>query len=370
MLFPLARPLDNSVLVTPVQVGNRGYFLFELDPFAPRTKIDGDLASHGPDDDLARVDLALGKISQTVDAELIDARSLDRGDLAIAGVIGSDILREDMLFGVDRSAGYAWLASDAGYHRPEQAYDYLALGGGARVLARLGNDLRDLRIDLTSRGHRLGYSKWPTTEEALLEDFSGTIEMPSMTVLEHRVGPVAFDKYTGTDADGVLGMAFFAPYDFVLDRGQHLFYLTDRHGLGPLLPRIARWGTTPCAHAGCVSLELVDNEAGHGVRVRRDPEAARIPLELTLAALDLPDAPLLVITLPEDVRAWTAPIDPRYFGHTLQLVDMSPFPPVCEARTGDQCVRVDEIAQATAVARWTPTPVDPLDAGVGLSLDR
>ncbi len=75
MAFPLVRPLDGGVLVTPVRVGNKGYYLFQLDPFAPQTMIDGDLVEHDPDADTGRVDLTLDKISQTVDAQLIDARA-------------------------------------------------------------------------------------------------------------------------------------------------------------------------------------------------------------------------------------------------------------------------------------------------------
>ncbi len=263
------------------------------------------------------------------------------------GVIGNDILREDMVFGVDRGAGYAWLASDASFHRPVTGEDYITLGGGPRVLAQVGDHTRYLRIALTSPRFALHYALWPDRSDDDPFAGGGEIAIPSLTALGHRISPVEASDYSYGDADGVLDAVLRALR--LRDRPRPAPVLLRAPRRRPRTPRacIARWGPTPCPNVGCVSLEVIDRDDRHGVRVTRDVVAAHMPLEVTLAMVDMPDAPRFAVTMPGDVRAWTAPIDERYLGHRFEVVDMSPFPPLCEARTGDKCVDVHEIAGKT-----------------------
>jgi hypothetical protein len=330
--FPLVRPLDGTLLVTPVEVGS-DWYLFELDPFAPRTRIDGDVVTHGSDDETARITLTAGGATQLIDAELFDAGTIPRDNFDIMGVIGRDVLRDDLVFGVDRDAGVAWLASRKKF-RPQRTVrpvPYLSSDGGAQVIGEIDGKPHYLRVDLEDPEARLRGA--PDATLADVRAFG--LDRPRL----------ALGDYRAHDAEGVLGEAFFAPYDVAIDRTNVQLYLSQRGRDTTAATRIARWGATPCTHLGCVevSVEPGAGSAQPRLYVHREDAATKIALEVSLVAIGLPDAPRLRVGLPADVHGWHVPIDPRYAGHTLVVADMSPFPRPCAAASGSDCVYLEQV---------------------------
>ncbi len=345
--FPLVRPLDGSLLVTPVKVGTE-WFLFELDPLAPRTRIDGDVVVHGEDDETASVKLVAGDVASVVDAELFDVRTIARDGFDIMGVLGRDVLRDDLVFGVDRDAGIAWLASPHVFQPPIPPVAYQSSDDRALVLGKVDGAERYLRIDFEDPLARVRRGPPVDPDIGVLLDHE-TVPVDQLQPvdvsafgIERAQLPVA--EYHSFDVKGVLGAAFFAPYDLALDRTNHQLYLAPRsHKQRTAAARIARWGRTPCVHLGCVEVSVGDDDQLH---VQRDHSASTIALEVTLVATDLPDAPRLRVGLPIGGGEWHLPIDKRYAGHSLVVTDMSPFSRLCEVASDAGCVYVDEVTDS------------------------
>jgi hypothetical protein len=343
--FPLVRPLANGLLVTPAFIGS-DWYLVELDPFASRTRIDGDAIAHGDDDTHARVQIQLGDVTQTVDAELFDARTIPRDGMDIMGVIGRDILRDDYVFGVQRDAGFAWLAKPSEFHPIDAVKPVTYLGGGGAYTSLDVDGVKHfVHVDFESPTDRVQRGAWledplrvdPADLAPAVPEASFTADVSAFGV--HDAAHAMFD-YHGHDGNGVLGEEFFAPYDLALDRANHQIYLSPRRASKrDTTARIARWGDPPCAHLGCVEVGV--EPAGEGaqprVSVTRDDAAAKQAIEVALIAIDAPDLPPLRVGLPSDVHAVHLPIDRRYAGHALAVTDVSPYPKVCPMSDQSAC---------------------------------
>jgi len=145
-------------------------------------------------------------------------------------------------------------------------------------------------------------------------------------------------RFLDDEMEGTLGLDFFRPYVVAADWHHERFHLTPRQGAQAARElRLGRWGQAICV--ACVHVEVVPGADPRPIlRVSRD--RAEGDLELVLAAAPAgpsgSELPALEVDLPAGAPGVEVPLEPRYAGVALSIVDASPFPRRCPH--GGACV--------------------------------
>lgn len=317
-VFPLVGPLEGSFLVTPVTVGGKGPYLFLIDPDASASSIDERLAKElglytalGPrlidESDTSRPTkvaelpaLTVGTLTvknRVVTLHRDGAYAVDGRD--VRGVLGRDVIADSLVFGFDRDAGMAFLATRETFTPPAQAlrigYDHRRMrrsdeehpspnggptGAVQRRVARVhvNDGEAKLHLDLGAVTSQLRPSKWkalrlaPVPFRATAIDEVGTtreidkagivnhLEVGGATAMGLAMIPYADARWDELDVDGTLGLDFFAPYAVWADWHERAFYLRPRDGEADLVARrIDRWNApvlSACKAPACASARL------------------------------------------------------------------------------------------------------------------
>jgi hypothetical protein len=395
--LPLVGALEDGLLVTPVTIGTLGPFLFALDPDAPISVIDGDLAktlglraSAGP----APYDES-GTQQQRVYVEMrglevgtliiekrralvVKPNTFDAAGRRIHGVLGYDVLGA-VVFGFDRDLGVATLIDPTSFKPPAGAIEipYQVVGKNLPVVGRrvakamIGDEQFDLHLDLGSTVSQLRDTEWGRAKlvsrdiKAGAVDEVGTVRLiekasePAPVKIGTASGKVVFVPYADQrwadhELAGTLGLGFFARYDVWASFAAKTYFLVPREGL-PLANRIGRWETGPlakCASPGCVTVRVIDPLAGKPLEegkphpgvilsLTREERAGGMPLEVVLEVPQRPDLPHVIANLPPHVDRLIDQLPPAFAGLTLAVVDASPYPRDCPNKNG--CV--DKLAR-------------------------
>ncbi len=371
-VLPLVGPLEQGVLITPVTIGGRGPYLFLIDPDAPATSIDASVAaelglyvargrralderdtSH-PTQAVEIPALTVGNLTVRNQAVLVHRdRTFATDGRDVRGVLGRNVIADSLIFGFDRDAGIAFLATreaftpPAGAHRVRyrdqqvrrsQVDDRFLPVVHRRVTRVAINDgAATLHLDLGAVPSQLAPARWqplhlaPVPFRATVIDEAGTtravdkagianrVEVGGATAMGLSMIPYDDRRFHPDDVDGALGLDFFLPYRVWADWHERVLYLAPRTDEARLVAeRIARWGAPglgACAKPACAtaSLEAGDGDgdgdgsdgaaapdrgapAGPGAApvlvVERTAAAAPLAYELLLEAIDGDDRPL------------------------------------------------------------------------------
>lgn len=392
--LPLVGPLEDNVLLTPVLLDGVGPYLFAIDPDANVSIVDeqvvkdGRLAvAKGP----ARIDEAgveqtrfyadvhgveLGSlVVEHVTAMIVKAGALDANGRRVHGVIGRDVLADQLVFSFDRDRGVAELTLDGSFKPSpdaiELAYTPLRAAGASPrpvdrriVTATVHGEPLAMHVDLGAATSQLREARWAdlgltaTAGHGVAVDEVGSRrEVSTVAVADDvRVGRAAaprvvFEPYTDqrfpAQPDGSLGLDFFRGYDVAARWDKHALYLWPRTDV-PAADRIARWevgALGKCQNPGCISARLVDPLAGKpadpakphpGVvlSVTREEIAGGMDLEVVLEAKGRPELPRIVVNLSPSADRVLGHLKPEWVGAELVTVDASPFARACPQAGG------------------------------------
>lgn len=382
-VFPLLDPLDDGRLVTPLYVEGQGPYLVVLDPDAPITTLDNEVlgragfrARGGPraidEQDVSHptfyttaTNLRLGDLAiseRTVRAGTNGAFNSERR--RIYGVIGRDVIADSIVFGFDRERGIAWLETQQAFKPPPEAQVLEYFKGSRRrpdlvvrrlVTANLDGASYDMHLDLVNEVSQLREEHWkdaklqPTAWKRTLVDEVGSHREVQTAGIADRVtaggvtrehlGFVAYGdrRWNYGELEGALGLDFFRPFSVVADWHHERYYLTPRRdGALETSSRLARWGTQippSCRATGCATLSITSGSQQLIAEVKRDPAAAGLGLEVTFGATSTAGAelPRLTVSLPPGADRFEAPLEARYDGATVHVLDVSPYPFNCDA---------------------------------------
>jgi Aspartyl protease len=400
--FPLVGPLENGSLVTPVFVGSHGPYLFVLDPDAPISVVDGELVKESelttvkgttqldetntpqPRVRTQLVSVEVGTlIIDQLEAIVVRKGTFDSGGRRIHGVLGRDVLVDQVAFGFDRDLGIAYVITAKLFRPPASgiAVPLVPLPASAPrapipprllVKAAVGGETFDLHVDLGATASQLRDGLWDKAklvphevQGAILDEvgtahkFTKASDPTAVTVGTLASYHVAFlpypdQRFAEPAVAGTLGLGFFAPYDVWVAWSTNTLYALPRHEV-PLANRVGRWETGPiqkCQNPGCVSLRIVDPLAGKPLEegkvhpgvilsITREEKAGGMPLEVVLEAKHKPELPRLIVNLPENVDRLLDQLDAQWIGATIDVVDASPYPRQCPGKNG--CV--DKLAR-------------------------
>lgn len=309
-VLPLVGPLEGSVLLTPVTVGGRGPYLFVLDPDAVVSSLDERIAEeldlysrvgprlHDESDHTRPVrvaelpSLTVGSLTVknlAVTVHKAGAYAIDGRD--VRGVLGRDVIRDSLVFGFDRDAGMAYLATREAFTPPvaSVAVTYVEevtrrTDGPSTAVPRrvtqatINGVPAKLHLDLGAVSSQLAPGRWkpsrlaPVPFQATTIDEVGTIRTIDKAGIANRVEagpasamglvmiPFADKRFDEEHIDGTLGLNFFAPYMVWADWHQRRYHLTPRDGEGDgVKKRIARWDApilTDCKDPACATARL------------------------------------------------------------------------------------------------------------------
>lgn len=315
--FPLVGSLENSALVTPVWVNDKGPYLFLIDPDSPGSSLDEGIvaevkpytkmdANRYDDEQDTTHPMRLAEISKIrIGAELTvehhdfwvvpqDVFNVD--GRKIRGVIGHDMISDSMAFGFDRDAGFAYLATKKGFAPPPGAQEldfrtltsHLAVNlqpvGRHLVTAKVNGKDQLLHIDLGASPSQLREAKWgdlglqTVPAKTFLVDEVGTLRTADHAAVAQSVvlGPITgsgvklapYDdrRWEREDIDGTLGLSFFAKTNLWVDLDKNKLYLSARSSdvSTGAKERITRWGSAQlsgCPHLGCLDVSMLEPEA-------------------------------------------------------------------------------------------------------------
>jgi hypothetical protein len=379
--FPLVDPLRGGKLVTPLMVDGRGPFLVALDPAAKQTIVDREVVSDNwgekvkPQVELAN--LVLGDLtisSLTVAVSTVDGK-LDTDKRRIFGVIGADVLTDELVFGVDRGRGIAWLSRvDAMQVVGATPINVHRVAGRRLVAATIGGRVVDLELAFGESTSQLRRSMWGSAGLDVKPDIATVVDRTGVSrpVTErgvagvivgtvHRDG-VSFVPADGS-GDGTLALDFFAPFVVNASWPDRVIYVRDAGSADQVATgRLARWGRQlldACHTPGCVDLAIVRTERDDGSeRVERSPSSTARPyladladgpselytfratrdaitagadLQVVFASTGSDGKPLprIEVDMPAGADTVTARADPRFIHAAFHVVDVSPFPRVC-----------------------------------------
>lgn len=308
--FPLVGPLEGGLLLTPVTIDGKGPYLFAIDPDAVTSAVDDRVA-----DDLELfVKLGprlLDESDTTRPTRVIDVTNMRVGTLTISltrvmvhpagtfavdgrdvhGVLGRDLIADSVVFGFDRDAGMAYLATHDAFEPPAAAarVPFVQVKPATRVAdqgilpRRVANVAINgvatrLHLDLGAATSQLHPAKWkraklvPVPFKAMTMDELGTTRAVDKAGIANRVEagaasamglvmiPYADKRWEPGDLDGTLGLNFFAPYRVWADWHGKAFYLTARDGESDQVAnRIARWDAdvlVACKAPACATARL------------------------------------------------------------------------------------------------------------------
>jgi hypothetical protein len=401
--FPLVGPLEDGLLLTPVTINGMGPYLMLLDPDARISVIDAQVAKDGKvvvqrgplavDETGQRQPTILGEIFQIelgnliIDQRTVSVVRLGAFDIAgrrVAGVIGSDILDESLVLGIDRDRGVATLTTPKTWKPPASAiaigFDHdkvtgeLAQGRRPRRVAKaqVGGDTFAMHLDLGGVPSQLREPLWQraglvardvklaTTDELgtvrTIERASEPVQVQLGAAAVPRVAFIPYiDKRAADDVDGSLGLGFFAGHKVTVVWSEKK-YLLERRAPVALAKRIERWDTGPlmkCKHPACIEVRIVDPLNGQppegdkphpGVvlSLTRDERAGGMGLELVLEATGQPELPRLIVNLPPSVDRHIDHLSAAWVGVPITVVDASPYPRACPVKAS-ACV--DQLAR-------------------------
>jgi hypothetical protein len=308
--FPLVGPLEGGLLITPVTINGKGPYLFVIDPDAVISAVDDRVAADldqyvhtGPrlldESDTTRPTRIIEVTSITLGTLTVSSRQVmvhPAGTFAtdgrdVRGVLGRDVIADSLVFGFDRDAGMAYLATKAAFTPPASSvrvpYDHMkvdqkvSMGGVvARRIARVtvNGAATKLHLDLGAVPSQLATSKWkaarlaPVPYKATTIDELGNTRDVEKAGIANRVEagaasamglmmiPYADKRWDERDIDGTLGLNFFTPYVVWADWDGRAFYLTPRDGeTDELAARVARWdglAVADCREPACASARL------------------------------------------------------------------------------------------------------------------
>jgi hypothetical protein len=415
--FPLVGPLENGQLVTPVFVQDQGPYLFLIDPDSPVSSLDEGLVNDLKPDHVylsgARYDDEQDTTHPVKMADILDLkigtldvhfRSMwvvpvgvfDNGGRHIRGVIGRDIITDGTVFGFDRDAGVAYLATPKGFTAPGNAISFgfrvlnnrmdeskasSFVGGAAAAIpaprhiadVKVNGAAMQLHVDLGEPNSELREDKWkaanlqPTPAKAVLIDEIGGVrpvdhggvaqDVAVAGVTVHGLRFVPFDdrRWEREDIDGTLGLDYFRQLSVWADWNNSKVYMVPRASdLGPgTKARIDRWGSqalSSCPHTACFEVTVLQPGgagassapgAGAIVKVHRDDAGKDLDIEVVLEPVDKNGTPLgkpfTVASFPKGADELTTQLDPSWGDATLRVVDASPFARQCPV-AGKPCL--------------------------------
>jgi hypothetical protein len=408
--FPLVGPLENGALITPVMVNDHGPYLFLIDTDSPVSSLDEALVNELKPDKVVmtgRFDDEQDTTHGTKTADILDLKigTLDvhqrsmwvlpvnlfnTGGRNIRGVIGRDIITEATVFGFDRDAGVAYLATPKGFTPPADAHSFgfrvlvnrmvdskmnTYVGGAAQIspAARHIADVQvngtgvQLHIDLGDTNSQLREAKFGAAKltagpakAVLIDEIGGVRQADHGGVAQdvavggvtiHGLQFVPYDdrRWETEDVDGSLGLDFFRDLTVWADWNSSKIYFKPRAadlGAGTKA-RIDRWGSqqlSSCPHAGCFEVSVLQaaaNGAGAIVKVHRDDAAKDLDIELVLEPVDATGKSLgkalTVASFPKGADELTTQLDPSWGDGTMRVVDVSPYVRECPT-VGKPCL--------------------------------
>jgi hypothetical protein len=310
--FPLVGPLEGGPLVVPVNFGDKGPYLFTIDPDSPRSHIDIALASelglrsgYGPEfvdesDKLRPTKFAeVTRISigdLTVRSKTFYADEVGTFNVAgrqIRGVIGKDILADSLVFGFDRSTGRAWIATQKGFTRPADAvaigYDRLkpeVLSGEFAISRRMARATINgasykVHLDLGGPNSQLREEKWAgaglaevALQRQLLDEVgtkrvvskggvAGEVSLGAVSAKNLLFVPYGDKRWNELVIDGSLGLDFFDGHAVAINFDDDVVFVSPETAEADVKGRVARWGSAKldaCAQPACTRANLVQAE--------------------------------------------------------------------------------------------------------------
>ena len=315
---------------------------------------------------------------------LMRVGAFDRGGRAIRGVLGRDILADSLVFGFDRERGLAHVTTPKAFHPPANAivvsYSTNVADESASELAAVhrrlatatinGHDVT-MHLDLGDDVSQLDRARWgvvgltevPLAHELVDEtatarkvDRGGVATQVDLGTI--RRDDVLFVPYRdrrwrdGAIA-GTLGLDFFDGHSVWANWHAGTLHLVPRDGADHVAERLGRWGAMPgCAAPACTTATLalpqVDVAAlpppaadevvrvpaqRPTLRVERTADVAdrafEVLLEARTATGQPSPLPRLLAIFPAGSREISQPLDARYIGTTVAVIDVSPFVRAC-----------------------------------------
>jgi hypothetical protein len=311
--FPLVGPLEGGPLVVPVSFGDKGPYLFTIDPDSPRSHIDIALASelglrsgYGPEfvdesdksrptkfADVPRIsigDLTVRSLTFYAD----EVGTFNVAGRQIRGVIGKDILADSIAFGFDRSTGRAWIATQKGFTKPADAvaigFDRAkpeVLSGGEWAVSRrmttatINGASFKMHLDLGGPNSQLRESKWAgaglaevALQRQLIDEIgtkrvvdkggvAGEVTVGGVTAKNVLFVPYGDKRWNELVVDGSLGLDFFDGHAVAINFDDDVVFVSPESGHADVKARVARWGSAKldaCAQPACTTASLVQAE--------------------------------------------------------------------------------------------------------------
>ena len=317
--FPLVGPLEDSLLIVPVFINDKGPYLMAIDPDAPNSAVDegvvseaqlyGSLGARQDDEQDQRHQMRQAEVLQVKLGSLtvrnrsftvVKIGTFSSAGRQLRGILGRDVIADSLVFGFDRDRGVAYLSTQDGFVKPINAaplpFEILSsqlastgagqlpwLPSGRRIAkATIGTQTFKLHLDLGGVYSQLRGQLWAkaglTTknEKAVLTDEVGTQREIDQVGIASTVtaGPITahdlpfapFDdrRWETDDIDGTLGLNFFRNYAVWANWDKTTFYVQPRETADQTKDRLARWGApqlAKCEHLGCVTIEFADGGA-------------------------------------------------------------------------------------------------------------
>ncbi|HUH01578.1 MAG TPA: aspartyl protease family protein [Kofleriaceae bacterium] len=442
--FPLVAPLEDGEYLVPVKINGKGPYLFMIDSDATVSSVDAAIVSEHElytvraqeqlDERDKMVPTALAEVPKMQIGDQLTVSSMkvhvhqvgtyQSGGRIVRGILGRDVIADSLVFAADRDTGMAYVATQGKYAAPAGAAQIkyrtqLTEAGRKRLLLTTAtiNDSHKatMHVDLGGRFSQLWQNKMEslklpklgvrartvdelaTVREVTFAAMTASVRANDVEVNGVLMLPYEDRRVREIDADGSLGMNFFAPYNIVANWHKKTLWLTARTadpGAGAKA-RIQRWGKAfdGCANLGCATITMQSNapppapapgaiapdpvpdaptpdadpaapeaeqpEAGapappappqrimapprYTLVVAREAGAPNAAYDLLVEAVDASGQPLglpsLLVTLPAGrAEVIAADFDPNYRqAATFRVLDASPFPRECDKATG-QCV--------------------------------
>jgi hypothetical protein len=320
--IPLVGPLEDGLLLVPVQVAGAGPYVFAIDPDAPMSIVDdlvvkeaelrtGTFGPHVLDEDASdqtrifaeALDLKLGTLAvERRSVMVVKTGTYNSDGREIHGVIGRDILADSLVFGFDRDLGVAYLSTTKSFRPAADAavisYSILPgrtfphAAGVSEVVpvsrrlatATIGDQSFAMHLDFGATASQLRERSWERAKlagsevHATLIDEAATVHpilhsglADDVTVGATTTTRVWFVPYTerrwpDQDLEGTLGLGFFRRFAVAVNWDQAKVYLSPRvNAARQVVSRIGRWQSkalVSCTHVGCATITAIDPLAG------------------------------------------------------------------------------------------------------------
>ena len=338
---------------------------------------------------------------------VIRAGAWSSGGRVIRGLLGRDIISDSLILSVDRDRGVAYLATQGNLKPPPgaTAIGFRHFRNRQITDVKVNGQSYDLHLDIGARTSML----WPELMEkaklprvpvrAELVDELGTRREASSGSIAAQVEigglrrdallflPFDDRKFEDEHFDGALGQNFLSAFQLTFNWHQKKLWLKPRAGdlTGTATERLRRWGNVfaGCSTPACVKVVIVRDEAAptptptptpeptptpsptpdpstspstptsapgqvaavKEIRIEREGQAASIPYEVTLQAVDAEGQPLALPRVLAHLRGGIPTTSFRGLAAeyataaAFVVLDVSPFPRPCDdAPGGEMCV--------------------------------